>query len=228
MDFLLFLGSEFLRRMTDPSVGDEEKQSFRYELAAYLNEEQGAAVSLVNAFNRLDFDEASAFSRETVLWYLDWVTRERNDLTGYVEPRSISILWSAFNEPVVRTRAVEALVEIEGLRDVRPAGSEIINIIRLAFGVRGDEVFRDSDFPRLSLRDNEPSPDAVSVVSQVIDTLLTEQSSFALRVLGESISQMPGQYRQHFHEEIRARLSALGRARAKELLAVIGVEGEPE
>jgi len=220
MDLLLFLGGEFLKKMTDLSVSEEERESLRYELAAYLEEETGAAANIVEAFNRLDSDELSSFARETALWYLDWVTQERHDLARHVEPGSLSTLWSTFNEPVVRTRAVEALIGIEQVRQVHHSRSEVINLVRLALGLRDERVLED--------RERRPSAEAINVTSQIVDTLLTEQSPFALRVLGESLTRMPTSYRLHFQEEIETRVTVLGEARAQELLAAIRGEDRSE
>jgi hypothetical protein len=213
MDPLLFLGSEFLKKMTDPTAGEEDRESLRYEFATYFAEEDEGSVSLVNAFNRLDFDELSTFARETALWYLDWVTRDRHELAGHVEPRALGVLWSAFNEPVVRARAVEAVVVVEEVREVRPARSEVINIIRLALGLQLEQSVEETD--RL------PTPEEIAVGGQVVDTLLTEQSPHSLRILGEAMARIPLPYRQHFQAEIDDRLANLGEVRAQQVRAII-------
>ncbi len=211
MDLVLFLGGEFLKKMTDPSVSDEERESFRYELAAYFSQESESAASIVEAFNRLDSEDLSTFGRDTALWYLDWVTQEIPGLAKQVEPRSIGEMWSVYNEPVVRTRAVEALVGIEQLREVPPQRSEIIKLFRLALNLRDEPEDRD----------RRPSLEALNVTGQIVDTLLTEQSPFALNILGIVLPQMPSRYRLHFQGEIEKRVSMLGKARAEELLAAI-------
>lgn len=218
MDIVLFLGSEFLKRMTDPTVSAEERESLRYELSAYLEQEEGAGAAIVDAFNRLDFEESLTFDREAIVWYLDWVTMERRELTRRVEPASVARLWSAFNEPVVRTRAVEVLVDVESLREVRPSQSQIITLVQRVLG-RGDE----SDF-----EDSPLAPDVESILSQIVNTLLTDQRPFGLRVLGESLEHMPHRYRQRLEEEVEGRLATLGEARARALREAIRTEGRRE
>jgi hypothetical protein len=220
MDILLFLGSEFLKRMTNPTVSAEERESLHYELSAYLEREQGGAAIIVDAFNRLDFEEALSFDRETILWYLDWVTMEQRELTRRVEPASIAGLWSAFNEPVVRTRAVEVLIDVESLRDVRPSQSQIINLVQRALG-RGDESVGEAT-------DTLPAPDVQSVLSQIVNTLLTDQRPFGLRVLGQSLEHMPYRYRQRLEEEVEGRLATLGEARAGALREAIRTDRRRE
>jgi hypothetical protein len=216
MEPLLFLGASFLEAMTDPTVSDEESEAYRHELAAYLETEEGGqlAFQIVAAFNRLDFDDLLTFPRHTILWYLDWVTRERPELTRQTEPRSISLIWSAFNEPIVRTRAIEALVDVEGRREVRPAESEITGIVRQALGQR------EGIGPERRGR-QEREEEQFTLARQIVYTLLTEQSNFALSTLGVILEGLPIPFREAFRAEIQDLVPQLGESRSHQILGRI-------
>src|SRR5713226_7700025 len=99
MDPLLFLGNEFLRKMSDPALPEEEREAYRAEFSAYLQTEAGssATVQLLLAFNKLDREDLQTFSRDTILWYLDWTSGLDPEQIREMDPELLAVIWSTFN-----------------------------------------------------------------------------------------------------------------------------------
>jgi hypothetical protein len=209
MNPLLFLGSDFLQRMTAPDASADERESRSYGLAAYLDREGGlsAASAIVKAFNELNVDDALTLDRNVVLWYLDWLTLERPDLQSDVDAAALVTLWSAFNEPVVRTRVLESLIDLESTRDVRPEHSSVLRIVALARGGGERPMSLSDDFV-------EPRDVSTDLLSQIVVTLLTDQRPFSLRVLGTALAELPQHEREIADESINELLPTLGVERA--------------
>lgn len=209
MNPLLFLGSDFLQQMTAPGASSDERESRSYGLAVYLDREEGAsaASAIVQAFNELDVDDALTLDRNVVLWYLDWLTLERPDLLADVDPAALVTLWSAFNEPVVRTRTLESLIDLESTRQLRPERSSVLQIVALARGGVERPMVVSDDFA-------EPRDVSTDLVNQIVVTLLTDQRHFSLQVLGTALAQLPLDEREIADERINELLPTLGEERA--------------
>lgn len=208
MEPLLFLGSEFLRKMTDSTLPEEDREAVRAEFAAYLETEEGSAAApqLIKAFNTLDIEDLRTFPSDTLLWYLDWISSLDSHLLGIVEPATVAKIWHAFNDEVLRARAIEVLVITEPLRETKPSDSQVLNILRLVAPFQEDRVI---------------TAEATELGLQVVDSLLTEQSDFALRVLRSSLDHSRGEFRSRWTAHIEDRLTQLGPLRAQNLRDLI-------
>src|SRR5882762_5767270 len=114
MNPLLFLGREFLNKMTGPDVPAEEREAYRDSLAVYSGSEEGAATPalLIRSFNDLKPDEYEGFTPDAMLWLVDWIASQENpELAGVLSPAVFQSIFTAFEEPHVRLRVVEVGVQ---------------------------------------------------------------------------------------------------------------------
>jgi hypothetical protein len=208
MDAFLFLSSEYLRRMTDPAVSSEEQEDIRSTLTSFLHGDEGrrGEKQLVEAFNSLKPEELRGFLMETLTWFLDWVTQQRPEMTQAVEPTFLEILWLTFDDEVVRTRTIEVIVQSEEARQVRPQRSSIVNLARAGLHVEEGEEHLVSEA-------------ALEAQRGIIDTLLTEQGYYSLRLLRDCATSdlLPPRIRQFWLKHIYSRLEELGEEDGQEL-----------
>lgn len=157
MDPLLFLGREFLHKMSGSEIEAGEREAYRDSFAVYSESEEGRATPrlLIRSFNRLAAEEYSEFAPETLLWFLDWIASQQDEeLTGSLEGGVFQNIWTAFDEAPLRLRVVEVALQLEAGR-ARPEES----ILRSIFEIAG----ADRDL--------------------VVETLRTEGSDYATAVL---------------------------------------------
>ena len=134
MDPLLFLGREYLHKMTGSEIDAEEREAYRDALAVYSESADGLAIPhlLIASFNNLREEEYKAFSPETMLWFIDWIASQENDeLTSGLEGRVFRNIWAAFEEAPVRMRVLEVALHLESGR-VRPEESIFRSIVEIA------------------------------------------------------------------------------------------------
>jgi hypothetical protein len=135
MNPLLFLGREFLNKMTRPDVPAEEREAYRDALAVYSGSEEGAATPalLIRSFNDLKPDEYEGFTPDAMLWFVDWIaSQEDPELAGLLRPAVFQNIFTAFEEPHVRLRVVEVAVQWEEARGLQPESSILRNIHEIA------------------------------------------------------------------------------------------------
>ncbi len=147
MDPLLFLGREFLNKMTGPDVPAEEQEAYRDSLAVYSGSEEGAETPalLIRSFNNLKPDEYEGFTPDAMLWFVDWIASQENlELAGVLRPEVFQNIFTAFEEPHVRLRVVEVGVQWEEAQGVQPESS----ILRSIYEIAGE----DRDLVRDALR----------------------------------------------------------------------------
>ncbi len=135
MNPLLFLGREFLNKMTGPDVPAEEREAYRDSLAVYSGSEEGAATPalLIRSFNDLKPDEYEGFTPDAMLWLVDWIASQENpELAGVLRPAVFQSIFTAFEEPHVRLRVVEVGVQWEEARGVQPESSILLSIYEIA------------------------------------------------------------------------------------------------
>lgn len=135
MNPLLFLGREFLNKMTGPDVPAEEREAYRDSLAVYSGSEEGAATPalLIRSFNDLKPDEYEGFAPDAMLWFVDWIASQENpELAGILMPAVFQSIFTAFEEPHVRLRVVEVAVQWEEARGVQPESSILRSIYEIA------------------------------------------------------------------------------------------------
>jgi len=221
MDPLLFLGSEYLRKMTDPTISEEEREDYRAELAAYLSTEEGRPLSteLVRAFNKLDLDDLRALPKETLNWYMDWLSSNQPALIEGATTESLAHIWWVHSDEVIRARAIELILMIESAREMNPAESSVLGITRRL-------AFPEEESGEVQREQVGPPRANVEIAVQMVDTLLTERTPFALRVLRNLLKLMPAEFGGHLNEHIRARAGELGQRDASELLHQIYRESE--
>jgi hypothetical protein len=131
MNPLLFLGREFLHKMTAPDVPAEEREAYRDSLAVYSGSQEGAATPalLIRSFNDLEPDEYEGFTPDAMLWFVDWIASQQNpDLAGVLSPAVFQNIFTAFQEPHVRLRVVEVAIQWEEARRVPPESSILQSI----------------------------------------------------------------------------------------------------
>jgi hypothetical protein len=210
MNPLLFLGSEYLFRMTDPTIPEEEQESYRAGLAAYLASEDGQNLSadLVRAFNEFEDspEEITIFPRDTILWYLDWLTHQEAGLLVKVSPTVLESVWQSYDEELLRTRTIELTLLVESLQERKPEESHVAMIFNRVQG--SEEV-------------DQVSSRGYSTELAIVDALLTERSTFALRVLQSCLRHSSFQVREQLQLHIRNRANQLGPEEALELLAQV-------
>jgi predicted DNA-binding transcriptional regulator YafY len=158
MNPLLFLGREFLHKMSGAEIEAEEREAYRDALAVYSESEDGRATPrlLIASFNDLREEEYRAFSAEMLLWFIDWVASlEDGELTASLEGQVLRNIWAAFDEAPVRMRVLEVALQLESGR-IRPEESIFRNIFQIADADR--ELVMDmlrlenSDYARAVLR----------------------------------------------------------------------------
>jgi hypothetical protein len=134
MDPLLFLGREFLYKMSGSEIEAEEREAYRDSLAAYSESEEGRATPrlLIHSFNRLVEEEYGGFAPETMLWFMDWIaSQEDEELTSSLERGVFRNIWTAFDEAPVRMRVLEVALLWESGR-VQPEESILRDIFQIA------------------------------------------------------------------------------------------------
>jgi hypothetical protein len=221
MDPLLFLGSEYLRKMTDPTISEEEREDYRAELAAYLSTEEGGnlSVQLVRAFNKLDLDELLTLPKQTVNWYMDWLGSSRPALMEGATTESLAHIWWAYSDEVIRTRAIELILMLESAREGNPAESRILSIAR--------RLVHAEEWPPEGQRELEGRPAGdFEMTLQIVDTLLTERSTFSLRVLGSLLRITPAGLGTRLSEHVKLKAAELGERSASDLLGQVFRRGE--
>lgn len=135
MDPLLYLGREFLHKMTGSDVAAEDREAYRDSLAVYSGSEDGAETPflLIRSFNRLAPDEYEGFTSEAMLWFVDWIASLENaELAGALEAAVFQNIFAAFEEPHVRLRVVEVALLWEEARRVAPESSILRRIYESA------------------------------------------------------------------------------------------------
>lgn len=138
MNPLLFLGREFLHKMSGPDVPAEEREAYRDSLAVYSGSAEGAATPalLIRSFNDLQPDEYEDLTPDAMLWFVDWIASLENpELAGVLNPAVFRNIFTAFQEPHVRLRVVEVAVQWEEARGVAPESS----ILRTIFQIAGED-----------------------------------------------------------------------------------------
>jgi hypothetical protein len=134
MDAILFLGREFLHKMTGSDVDPEERESYRDSLAAFSESEDGrpAPGLLIRSFNRLRDEEYAAFPQETMLWFLDWIASQENEeLAASLDRAVFRRIWTAFDDEPVRLRVIEVALQWEAVR-ISPRESILLAIYEIA------------------------------------------------------------------------------------------------
>jgi hypothetical protein len=134
MDPLLFLGREFLHRMSGSAIEAEEREAYRESLAVYSESEEGRATPmlLVRSFNRLAAEEYGGFAPETMLWFMDWIASlEEEELIGSLDRAVVRNIWMAFDLAPVRLRVLEVALQLESGR-VPPEESILPGIFEIA------------------------------------------------------------------------------------------------
>lgn len=210
MNPLLFLGSEYLFRMTDPAVPEEEQESYRAGLAAYLASEEGQSLSadLVRTFNEFEDspEDITVFPRDAILWYVDWLTHQEPQLLVKVNPTVLDSVWQSYDEELLRTRTIELTLLVESMQERKPEESHVVMIFNRV--QESEEV-------------EQVGPKGYLKELGIVDTLLTERSPFALRVLQSCLKHSRFQLREQLQLHIRNRANQLGPEEASELLAEI-------
>ena len=158
MDPLLFLGREFLRKLSSPEIEAEEREAYRDSLAVYSESEEGRATPrlLIRSFNALAPEEYGGFAPETMLWFVDWIASQSDEeLTGALEREVLRNIWRAFEEAPIRMRVLEVVLQLEAGR-VGPEDSMLREIFEIAGADRElvEAVLRleDIDYARAVLR----------------------------------------------------------------------------
>jgi hypothetical protein len=158
MDAILFLGREFLHKMTGSDVDPEEREAYRDSLAAFSESEDGRPTPglLIRSFNRLGDEEYAAFPQETMLWFLDWIASQENEeLAASLDRAVFRRIWAAFDDPPVRLRVIEVALQWEAER-ISPGESVLLAIYEIA-GDNRDLVldalrFDGSEYARAVMR----------------------------------------------------------------------------
>lgn len=135
MNPLLFLGREFLNKMTGPDVPAEEREAYRDSLAVYSGSDEGAATPalLISSFNDLKPHDYEGFTPDAILWFVDWIASQENpEQAAVLRPAVFQSIFTAFEEPHVRLRVVEVAVQWEEARGVRPESSVLRSIYEIA------------------------------------------------------------------------------------------------
>ena len=141
-----------------------------------------------------------------MLWFLDWASSRASETAGQIELAAIARVWSAVDEQVLRTRAIEVLVLLESLREVPPAESLVTNIFRSVVSVT---------------HENEPERSAFDMGLEIVDSLVTDRETRSLRVLGACLAAAPESFRRRYETHVEARVGDLGEGQARELMSVI-------
>jgi len=132
---LLFLGREFLNKMTGPDVPAEEREAYRDSLAVYSGSDEGAATPalLISSFNDLKPHDYEGFTPDAILWFVDWIASQENpEQAAVLRPAVFQSIFTAFEEPHVRLRVVEVALQWEEARGVRPESSVLRSIYEIA------------------------------------------------------------------------------------------------
>ena len=135
MNPLLFLGREFLNKMTGPDVPAEEREAYRDSLAVYSGSDEGAATPalLISSFNDLKPHDYEGFTPDAILWFVDWIASQENpEQAAVLRPAVFQSIFTAFEEPHVRLRVVEVALQWEEARGVRPESSVLRSIYEIA------------------------------------------------------------------------------------------------
>jgi hypothetical protein len=114
MNSLMGMVADFLDRLSDPTFGRQENETYNLRLGILLDNDERLSEQLANA--DLSADDVPALSLAAWMWYLRW-----RALSGAEAPGNafLASLYDSTTEPIVRLRVVEAVVtHSRGYRDV--------------------------------------------------------------------------------------------------------------
>jgi hypothetical protein len=201
MDALLFLGREYLAKMTSTNLTSEEREDYQHAFAAYTTTEEGIGLSpqLVRAFNRLSVQDILSLSPEILLWYLDWLDSQTDSVIAAVDGSSLARVWFAFPDQLLRTRTMNFLLQLDLHRQNSPPNSAIAIIHRHFLDAMEERRLPEEQMPSLDL----------FIEILLTDAILAREGAFARQVLRYCLSNQPEALLSASLASIEKRLSEL-------------------
>jgi hypothetical protein len=216
VDALLFLGIEYLRKMTASDLTAEERENYQQAFAAFITTEEGLDVplQLVRAFNRLSVEETLSLSMDVLLWYLDWLGAQTDSIQDSVDGNSLARLWFAFPDQLFRTRSLNLLLQFDLQKESSPSESMAATIHRHYMNTAAEK----------QLPEDQQSSINLFIDILLTDAILPREGTFARKVLRYCLADQPDQLITASLANIQQRLDELTPGEANSLRAEIWPE----
>lgn len=209
MDALLFLGVEYLVKMTDTHLTTDARETYGEALAAYSRSDAGFDITLrlVQAFNGVTDSDVLRISVDVWLWYLDWVFTQERSVVDEVDANLLNRVWFNIPDALLRSRVVASMLQLDSSRgtDATEAATVRVQLHYSAMMAEGtiDEAGRSSVFLLLDIL--------------LTEALLFRGSSYVTRVLRRCLSVQPEDLRNESLSHIDEQLQQLSDSEAEAL-----------